>query len=132
MTPNFFNALATVTGTSGSVWTAQDAGISRGLFIPRCLIVQGGGKVFFRVDDGIHYSNRGLGSQSITDADLYPLFTHEGSTPKPVVRQQFSQQGPYLYYDYIGLGSGTSPVTDKLGAAANFALLAYSGITNGD
>ena len=147
MTPNFFNALATVTGTSGSVWTAQDAGISRGLFIPRCLIVQGGGKVFFRVDDGIHYSNRGLGSQSITDSDLYPLFVHEGSTPQPVVRngvtiyppddsqpkrQQFSQQGPYLYYDYIGLGSGTSPVTDKLGVAANFALLAYSGITNGD
>ena len=46
MTPNFFNALATVTGTSGSTWTAQDAGITRGLYIPRCLIVQGGGKVF--------------------------------------------------------------------------------------
>lgn len=114
---NFFNALANVTGTSGSTWTAQDASISRGLFIPRCLIVQGGGKIFFRVDDGIHVSNKGIGSQSITDDVLYPLFTHEGSTPVPVVRngitiyppddsqpekQKFSQQGPYLYYDYVG------------------------------
>ena len=116
MTPNFFNALANVTGTSGSTWTAQDAGISRGLFIPRCLVVQGGGKIFFRVDDGIHYSNRGIGSQSITDDDLYPLFVHEGSTPQAIVRngwtiyppddtmperQKFSQQGPYLYWDYV-------------------------------
>lgn len=114
---NFFNALATVTGTSGSTWTAQDAGISRGLFIPRCLIVQGGGKIFFRVDDGIHYSNNGIGSQSITDDDLYPIFKHEGSTPVPVVRngvtiyppddtkpqmQKFSQQGPFMYWDYTG------------------------------
>ena len=121
MTPNFFNALATVTGTSGSPWTAQDAGISRGLFIPRCLIVQGGGKIFFRVDDGIHFSNKGIGSQSITDDDLYPLFAHEGSTPVPIFRngitiyppddskperQKFSQQGPYVYWDYIGLGDG--------------------------
>ena len=118
MTPNFFNALATVTGTSGSPWTAQDAGISRGLFIPRCLVVQGGGKIFFRVDDGIHYSNRGIGSQSITDDDLYPLFVHEGSTPSPVMRngiiiwppddtqperQKFSQQGPYIYWNYVGI-----------------------------
>ena len=115
--PNFFNALATVTGTSGSTWTAEDASISRGLFIPRCLIVQGGGKIFFRVDDGIHYSANGVGSHSITDDDLYPLFKHEGSTPVPVVRngvtiyppddtqpnrQKFSEQGPFLYWDYIG------------------------------
>jgi hypothetical protein len=118
MTPNFFNALATVTGTSGSTWTAQDAGISRGLYMPRCLIVQGGGKIFFRVDDGIHYSNRGIGSQSITDDDLYPLFPHEGSTPVPVIRngitifppddtkpqmQKFGMQGNYLYYDFVGI-----------------------------
>ena len=114
---NFFNALATVTGTSGSTFTAQDASITRGLYIPRCLIVQGGGKIFFRVDDGIHYSPKGIGSVSITDDDLYPLFVHEGSTPLPVVRngitiyppddtqperQTFSQQGPYLYWDYLG------------------------------
>jgi hypothetical protein len=118
---NFYNALANVTGTSGSTWTAQDASIPRGLYIPRCLIVQGGGKIFFRVDDGIHYSNKGVGSQSITDDDLYPLFVHEGSTPVPVVRngktiyppddsqpnrQKFSHQGSFMYWDYIGLGDG--------------------------
>ena len=58
-TPNFFNALATVTGTSGSTWTQQATTISSGLFIPRCLAVEGGGNIFFRVDDGIHWSRRG-------------------------------------------------------------------------
>ena len=121
MTPNFFNALANVTGASGSTWTAEDASMSRGLYIPRCLVVQGGGKIFFRVDDGIHFSNRGIGSRSITDDDIENLFVHEGSTPAPVVRngktiwppddslperQKFSQQGPFVYYDYIGLGDG--------------------------
>ncbi len=121
MMPNFFDALATVTGTSGSPWTAQDASMARGLFMPRCLIVQGGGRIFFRVEDGIHMSPRGIGSVSITDDELYSIFVHEGSTPSPVVRngvtiyppddsqpqkQQFSQQGPFLYYDYIGLGDG--------------------------
>ncbi len=121
MTPNFFNALATVTGTSGSTWTAESASMSRGLYIPRCLAVQGGGKIFFRVDDGIHFSNRGIGSRSITDDDIENLFVHEGSTPTPVSRngitiwppddslperQKFGCQGPFIYYDYIGLGDG--------------------------
>ena len=117
MQPNFFNAQATATGTSGSTWSFRSTSISRGLFIPRCLAVEGSGKTFFRVDDGIHYSQSGQGSQSITDQTLYPLFAHEGSTPAAIVRngvtfyppddtkpqqQQFSIQGPYLYYDYIG------------------------------
>jgi len=121
-TPNFFNALATVTGTSGSTWTQQATTISRGLFIPRCLAVEGGGNIFFRVDDGIHWSRRGAASVSITDEDLYPLFVHEGSTPQPVTRngvtiyppddsqpeaQQFSIQNGYLYYDYAYSFGGT-------------------------
>jgi hypothetical protein len=115
--PNFFNALATATGTSGSTWTLQATSIPRGLFIPRCLAVAGGGNIFFRVDDGVHVSPGGLGSESITDGDLYPLFSHEGSTPAPVVRngktiyppddshperQQFQYVLGYLYYDYYG------------------------------
>lgn len=115
--PNFFNAEATVTGTDGSTWTLQATSITRGLFIPRCLAVSGGGTIFFRVDDGIHVSPGGLGSQSITDGDLYPLFSHEGSTPTSVVRngvtiyppddsqpqkQQISYRAGYVYYDYIG------------------------------
>lgn len=118
LTPNFFNALATVTGTSGSVWSQQDAGITRGLYIPRCLAVEGGGNIFFRVNDGIHISRRGVGSQSITDDTLYPLFQHENaSRPAPITRngvtifppddslpekQKFKVVGAYLYYDHFG------------------------------
>lgn len=119
--PNFFNALATVTGTTGSTWTLQATSINRGLFIPRCVAIEGGGNIFFRVDDGIHISPGGGGSKSITDADLYPIFTHENedggtSVPQPVTRegvtiyppddsqpelQKFSIQNGYLYYDYV-------------------------------
>lgn len=116
--PNFFNAQATATGTSGSTWSLQNTAINRGLFIPRCLCVEGGGRVFFRVDDGIHVSMRGASSQSITDEELYPLFEHEGSTPTSVVRngvtivppndtlpqsQKFQIVNGYFYYDYIGI-----------------------------
>ncbi len=115
--PNFFNALATVTGTQGSTWSLQATAIKRGLFIPRCVAVEGGGKIFFRVDDGINMSIAGGPDQSITDQTLYPLFAHEGSTPTAIVRngvtffppddsqpqqQQFSIQNGFLYYDYLG------------------------------
>jgi hypothetical protein len=115
--PNFFNAEATATGTSGSTWTLQATSITRGLFIPRCLAVSGGGTIMFRVDDGIHLSPGGLGSESITDGDLYNLFSHEGSTPTPIVRngvtiyppddsqpqnQQISYNNGFWYYDYAG------------------------------
>lgn len=114
--PNFFNALATATGTSGSTWSLQATGINRGLFIPRCVDVEGGGLIFFRVDDGIDLSIAGSPSQSITNDDLYPLFPHEGSTPVAVVRngvtifppddtqperQKFKIVKGYLYYDYL-------------------------------
>jgi hypothetical protein len=120
--PNFFNALATSTGTSGSTWSTRLTPIDRGLFMPRCLCVSGGGTVFFRVDDGIHVSVAGLSSKSITDETLYPLFSHEGSIPTPITRngviiyppddtrpetQQFTYQNGYLYYDYGYEFSGT-------------------------
>lgn len=129
--PNFFNALATVTGTSGSTWTLQATGITRGLFIPRCLVVEGGGGIYFRVDDGIHISRSGSTSVSITDDTLYPLFTHEGSTQAAVTRngvtiyppddtrpelQQFSIQGPYLYWDYMGLDGNRHTLMFDTGA----------------
>jgi len=120
--PNFFNAFATVTGTQGSTWTLQATGITRGLFIPRCLCVAGGGMIFFRVDDGVHMSRAGAASISITDDELYPLFPHEspgtGATaPQPVTRngitiyppddskpesQKFSVVNNWMYYDYVG------------------------------
>ncbi len=138
--PNFFNAEATATGTSGSTWTLQATSITRGLFIPRCLAVSGGGTIWFRVDDGIHLSPGGLGSQSITDGDLYPLFSHEGSTPTPVVRngktiyppddsqplkQQMSYNNGYMYFDYLGTeGNYHTLVFDE--AAGGFIYDLYS------
>lgn len=120
--PNFFNATATAEGTVGSTWSLQESGITRGLYIPRCLWVSGGGLVFFRVDDGIHVSNHGAASQSITDEDLYPLFPHEtpgvgSSAPQSVTRagytiyppddsqpnkQRFTGDKAYMYWDYLG------------------------------
>jgi hypothetical protein len=113
--PNFFNALATVTGTEGATWTLQESALKRGLYIPRCLTVDGGGNVFFRAQDGIYISPGGQGGESITDGDLYNLFPHEGSLPQPVVRGAYTTYPPddtkpifqrlncangFLYYDY--------------------------------
>lgn len=116
--PNFYNAEATATGTIGSTWSVSTTGITRGLFIPRCLAVDGGGTIFFRVNDGIHASPGGSASESITDETLYSLFVHENSTPEPIVRngitvyppddtlpqrQKFSIINGYLYWDYYGI-----------------------------
>ena len=119
--PNFFNATATATGTTGSTWSLQESSITRGLYMPRCVCVTGGGLIFFRVDDGIHVSDHGAASQSITDEDLYPLFPHESpgtgsSIPQPVTiagytiyppndalpqGQRLSADKAYVYWDYL-------------------------------
>src|SRR5205085_5565951 len=57
--PNFFDALATVEGTVGSTWTMQDGGFTRGLYIPRCIAIDGGGRIFYRGKDGVYLSIRG-------------------------------------------------------------------------
>jgi hypothetical protein len=116
VTPNF-SASATATGTVGGTWSMRTTGITRGLFIPNCLVISGGGNLLFRVDDGVHISLGGSASKSITDETLYPLFPHENSTPQPVVRngvtiwppndalpqkQKFTMIGAYLYWDYVG------------------------------
>lgn len=115
--PNFFNALATAQGVVGSQFSLKATPINRGLFMPWCIAVDGGGTVFFRVDDGIHYAPGMAASKSITDETLYVLFPHEGSAPQSVTRngitiyppddtlpelQKFSEQNGYLYYDYQG------------------------------
>jgi len=117
ITANFFNAQATASGTSGSTWSMRLTSITRGCFMPYTVAVDGGGGFFFRVDDGIHYSPSGASSASITDETLYPLFTHENSTPQPITRngvtiyppddsqptkQKFKIINAYLYYDYYG------------------------------
>jgi hypothetical protein len=115
--PNFFNALATVTGTQGSTWTLQESSLKRGLYMPRCLCVDGGGNVYFRAKDGIYISPGGYGGDSITDHDLFNLFPHEGEVAQPVIRAGYAIYPPddtlpqqqklnfstgYVYYDYIG------------------------------
>jgi hypothetical protein len=114
--PNFFNALATVEGTVGATWTLQESISTRGLYMPRCITVDGGGNVFFRAKDGIYHAPGGQGGKSITE-DLYNLFPHEGLVPEPIVRAGYAIYPPddtlpqlqkmniangYLYYDYWG------------------------------
>jgi hypothetical protein len=119
--PNFFNAVATATGTTGSTWSLQESSITRGLYMPHCVAVEGGGNIFFRVSDGIHVSHGGAASVSISDDSIYPLFPHESSDsgtsiPQPVTRegvtvyppddtqpqsQRFSVVNQFLYYDYL-------------------------------
>jgi hypothetical protein len=117
--PSSGSAVAAATGTVGSIWNLQESSITRGLYIPRCVCVSGGGLIYFRVDDGIHVSSYGSASKSITDQDLYPLFTHESSAPAAAVTiagytiyppddtqpnlQRFSIQGAYMYWDYRGI-----------------------------
>lgn len=119
--PNFFNAQATVTGNIGSTWTLQLSISDRGLYMPWCLAVDGGGNVYFRAKDGIYVSPSGQGSQSITDPDLFNIFPHEGVDRKlvpitiGVAPNAFTVYPPddsqpafqnlhfangYLYYDY--------------------------------
>ncbi len=120
--PNFFSATSTATGTTGSTWSLQESSITRGLYMPRCVWVSGGGLIFFRVDDGVHISEHGAASKSVSDEDIYPLFPHETpgsgtSAPQPVTiagytiyppddrypaLQRFSGDKDYMYYDYQG------------------------------
>jgi hypothetical protein len=124
--PSSGSAVATATGTVGSIWNLQESSITRGLYIPRCVCVSGGGLIFFRVSDGIHVSSYGSASQSISDDSLYPLFAHESSdsgtsVPQAITRegvtiyppddsqpekQRFSCVNQFVYWDYIGLGDG--------------------------
>jgi hypothetical protein len=118
--PNFYNAEATAEGTVGNIFSFQATEIPRGLYMPRCIAVSGGGLVFSRVIDGIIASSAGAPSKSITDDSLYNLFPHEGGSPSPITRdgttfwppndsspqsQQFNIQGDYVYYDYLGIDS---------------------------
>lgn len=119
--PNFFNSQATVEGNTGSTWTLQETISNRGLYMPWCLAVDGGGNVYFRAKDGVYVSPSGQGSQSITDPDLFNLFPHEGVDRKltpitigvapnaytvyppddsqPAYQNMHFANG-YLYYDY--------------------------------
>jgi hypothetical protein len=114
--PNFFNAVATVTGTAGSTWSLQGSILDRGLYIPRCLAVDGSANVFFRAKDGVFISPGGQGCKTISD-DIANLFPQEGKVPVAITiggytfvppddtqpqLQRFACDKQYLYYDYMG------------------------------
>jgi hypothetical protein len=118
--PNFFSALATVTGVQGSAFTMVLSIADRGLFAKKGICVDAGATVYFIGKDGIYRSPGGSGSASITDEDLYNLFPHEVtpgvySVPKNVVLAGFTIYAPdftnpdamalsfavgYVYFDY--------------------------------
>jgi hypothetical protein len=112
--PNFFSALATVTGIQGSPWTIQGSIADRGLYAKNG-ICSDGGNAYFIGKDGIYKSPGGNGSQSLTDKDLYNLFPHENTTPTNIELAGFTLYAPnfanpagmslsfsngYLYFDY--------------------------------
>lgn len=116
--PNFFNALATVTGTQGSPFTLVESISTRGLYARNAICTDGSGNIYFRAKDGISLSPGGAGEKTITD-DIYNLFPHEGFTPQPITLAGFTVYPPddstvshleaqqlrtsdgFLYYDYV-------------------------------
>jgi len=118
--PNFFNALATVSGTVGSPFTMVLSISNRGLFARAGIATDGGATGFFIGKDGIYRSPGGQGSISITDEDLYNIFPHEefqetGQIPDDIViaghtiyapdftnpdAMALSYANGFLYFDY--------------------------------
>jgi hypothetical protein len=129
--PNFFNALATVSGTIGSTWTLQESITNRGLFIRNCVTTDGGKTVYFRGKDGIYVSPGGVGATSITDQDIFNIFPHEGFKPVPITLAGYTIYPPddtkpehqslrvangYLYYDYLDSDSIPRTLVFDIGA----------------
>jgi hypothetical protein len=118
--PTFTTALATVSGVEGQAFSLVESIANRGLYIRSCICTEAGQNVFFRAKDGIYISPGGAGSQSLTDAQIYNLFPHEGMVPQPVVigpytvyppddtqpeSQRLSFATGYLYFDYVDSSS---------------------------
>lgn len=82
--PNFSDAVATVTGTTGPLWTPVQAAATRGLFM-RYALGGLGALIAWRAKDGIFISQGGGPEQDIS-ANIYNLFPHgEPEGPSPVV-----------------------------------------------
>lgn len=81
--PNFADAVATVTGVTGTQWTLIQSAATRGLYM-RFAIDALGALIAWRAKDCLCISMGGGPDQSITDA-IYNLFPHEGFVPTPVI-----------------------------------------------
>lgn len=82
--PNFSDAVATVTGTTGPLWTPVQSAATRGLFM-RYALGGLGALIAWRAKDGIFISEGG-GPEKDISANIYNLFPHgEPQGPSPVV-----------------------------------------------
>jgi hypothetical protein len=112
--PNFSDAVATVTGTTGPLWTPVQAASTRGLFM-RYALGGIGSLIAFRAKDGIFVSQGGGPEQDVS-ANIYNLFPHgEPEGPSPIVignqtiyppndslpnAQTIACVPGYIFYDY--------------------------------
>jgi hypothetical protein len=112
--PNFFDAVATVTGTLGQQWTLVQAAATRGLYM-RYAIAALANLIAWRAKDGIFLSQGGGPEKNLSES-IYNLFPHgELEAPQPVVvgstvvyppddtnpnAQIITLVPGYLFYDY--------------------------------
>lgn len=112
--PNFSDAVATVTGTTGPLWTPVQSAATRGLFM-RYALGGLGALLAWRAKDGIFISEGG-GAEKDISANIYNLFPHgEPEGPSPVVigdktiyppndaipqAQTITCVPGYIFYDY--------------------------------
>ncbi|MGC9293308.1 MAG: hypothetical protein ACP5EP_11410, partial [Acidobacteriaceae bacterium] len=112
--PNSFDAVATVTGTTGPIWTPVQAGSTRGLYM-RYALGGLGSLIAWRGMDGIFISQGGGPEQDIS-ANIYNLFPHgEPEGPSPITvggqtiyppddtkpnAQTITIVPGYIFYDY--------------------------------
>lgn len=82
--PNFSDAVATVTGVTGPLWTPVQSAATRGLFMPYALGGLGA-LLAFRAKDGVFISEGG-GPEKDISANIYNLFPHgDAEVPSAVV-----------------------------------------------
>ena len=116
--PNFSDAVATVTGTTGPLWTPVQAAATRGLYM---LYALGGlgALLAWRAKDGIFISQGGGPEQDIS-SNIYNLFPHgELEAPGPITiggetiyppddtkpnAQTIACVPGYIFYDYQDTG----------------------------
>lgn len=97
-------------------WEILETPCQRGMWTNWCYCTtgekQGGGYVYFLAKDGI-YRTQGATGENITDADLYPLFPHEGDNTQGVTANgllpvdmtqrtylRLAHSRGYVYFDY--------------------------------
>lgn len=118
------------TGDTGTPWIAEEIPNGRGLFSRWALNMAPAPIMAWLATDGI-YASTGGAPVSMTDADLYPLFPHEGrlgqttngfAPPNIVAAQETELRLSYgdetLYFDFIDTGSNKATLLLAFDAGA--------------